>query len=352
VNAFTGSWTGGSGPSAVELTVLDWLRGWCGMPEGAEGVLTSGGSIASLVGFAAAREARLGGPRGTGVAYVSDQTHASLPRAVSLMGERTRALASDGAQRLEPDALRRAVVEDREAGLDPFCVVATAGTTSTGAVDPLRELRTVCDEHGLWLHVDGAYGAPAALTGAAALDGLGLADSLAIDPHKWLFQPYEIGAVLVREPGLLERVFSLDGAYLRDTRGGAVNFRDRGPELTRGARGLKLWLSVRTFGLDAFRDAIAHGIALAEHAEAQLSAREGWEVVTPAQLGIVTFRRTGLDDEGHTRLSAATVEDGYAAPSTTVVGERVVLRLCTINPRTRFEEIDATLDVMERLATP
>jgi aromatic-L-amino-acid decarboxylase len=353
VNAFTGSWTGGSGPAAVELTVLDWLRGWCGMPQGSEGVLTSGGSIASLIGFAAAREARLGGPRGTGVVYVSDQAHASLPRAVALMGERTRVLASDGAQRLEPGALRDAVAEDRAAGLDPFCVVATAGTTSTGAVDPLRELRAACDEHGLWLHVDGAYGAPAALTerGAAALDGLGLADSLAIDPHKWLFQPYEIGAVLVREPGLLERVFSLEGAYLRDTDGGIVNFRDRGPELTRGARGLKLWLSVRTFGLDAFRAAIAHGIALAEHAEAQLRARGGWEVVTPAQLAVVTFRRAGLDDPAHTRLSAATVEDGYAAPSTTVVGGRVVLRLCTINPRTTFEEIDATLDVMERLAT-
>jgi aromatic-L-amino-acid/L-tryptophan decarboxylase len=351
VNAFTGSWTGGSGPSAVELTVLEWLRTWCGMPEGSSGVLTSGGSIASLVGFAAARQAKLGGPRGTGVAYVSDQTHASLPRAVALLGERTRVLASDADGRLTADALRRAVAADREAGLHPFCAVATAGTTSTGAVDPLRELHAACRELGLWLHVDGAYGAPAVLTeaGAALLDGLGLADSLVIDPHKWLFQPYEIGCLLVREPRLLEQVFALEGAYLRDTGGGAVNFRDRGPELTRGARGLKLWLSVRTFGLDAFRAAIAHGIALAEHAEAQLRARGGWEVVTPAQLGIVTFRREGLGDAAHTRLSAATVADGYAAPSTTIAGDRVVLRLCTINPRTTFEEIDETIARMEAL---
>jgi glutamate/tyrosine decarboxylase-like PLP-dependent enzyme len=351
VNAFTGSWTGGSGPSAVELTVLEWLRSWCGMPEGSSGVLTSGGSIASLVGFAAARQAKLGGPRGTGVVYVSDQTHASLPRALGLMGERTRVLASDPGGRLTADALRLAVAHDRAAGLDPFCAVATAGTTSTGAVDPLRELHAACGDLGLWLHVDGAYGAPAVLTGtgAAALDGLGLADSLAIDPHKWLFQPYEIGCALVRDPALLEQVFALDGAYLRDTGGGAVNFRDRGPELTRGARGLKLWLSVRTFGLDAFRDAIAHGIALAEHAETRLRARGGWEVVTPAQLGIVTFRRDGLGDVAHTRLSAATVDDGYAAPSTTIVGGRVVLRLCTINPRTTFAEIDETIARMERL---
>jgi aromatic-L-amino-acid/L-tryptophan decarboxylase len=353
VNAFAGSWTGGSGPSAVELTVLDWLRDWCGMPDGTAGILTSGGSIASLAALAAARQSRLGGARGTGVVYVSDQTHASLPRAVALIGERTRVLASDDDQRLPADALRRAVAEDRESGLDPYCVAATAGTTSTGAVDPLRDLRAACDELGLWLHVDGAYGAPAALTeaGAAALDGLGLGDSLVVDPHKWLFQPYDIGCVLVREPGLLEQVFSLEGAYLRDTRGGAVDFRDLGPELTRPARALKLWASVRTFGLAAFRAAIAHGMALAEHAEAQLRARPGWEVVTPAQLGILTFRRDGLDDAGHTRLSAATVADGYAAPSTTVVGGRVVLRLCTINPRTSFEEVDATLDRMEALST-
>jgi glutamate/tyrosine decarboxylase-like PLP-dependent enzyme len=352
VNAFSGSWTGGSGAAAVELTVLEWLRSWCGMPEGSSGVLTSGGSMANLIGFAAARQAKLGGPRGTGVAYVCDQTHSSLPRAIALMGERTRVLASDAGGRLTADALRAAVAEDRAAGLHPFCAVATAGTTSTGAVDPLRELHAACGELDLWLHVDGAYGAPAVLTeqGAAVLDGVGLADSLAIDPHKWLFQPYELGCALVRDPALLEQVFALDGAYLRDTQGGAVNFRDRGPELTRGARGLKLWLSVRTFGLDAFRAAIAHGIALAEHAEARLRARGGWEVVTPASLGIVTFRRDGLDDEAHTRLSAATVADGYAAPSTTLAGGRVVLRLCTINPRTTFAEIDETIARMEALS--
>ena len=137
------------------------------------------------------------------------------------------------------------------------------------------------------------------------------ADSLAIDPHKWLFQPYEAGAVLVREPGLLERTFSLSGEYLRDTFGGEVNFRDRGIQLTRGMRALKLWLRVQVFGLDAFRAAVAHGIALAEHAEAVLRARPGWEIVTPAQLGIVCFAREG-DDES--RISAATVRDGYAAP--------------------------------------
>jgi glutamate/tyrosine decarboxylase-like PLP-dependent enzyme len=223
----------------------------------------------------------------------------------------------------------------------PFCVVATAGTTSTGAVDPLEELAGL----GLWLHVDGAYGAPAVLTGA--IEGLEHADSLVLDPHKWLFQPYEIGCVLMREPGLLERTFSLSGVYLRDTLGDEVNFRDRSVQLTRTSRALKLWLSLRVFGLTAFREAIAHGIALAEHAEAVLRERPGWEVVSPAQLAIVCFRREGADQ---TQLAAAMVEDGYAAPSTTELAGRAVLRLCTINPRTTFEDIERTIERMEELS--
>ena len=164
---------------------------------------------------------------------------------------------------------------DRAAGRTPFAVVANAGTTNTGAVDPLDELADLCVREGLWFHVDGAYGASAALCepGRSALAGMGRADSLTIDPHKWLFQPYEAGAVLIREPGLLERTFTLSGEYLRDTFGGEVNFRDRGVQLTRGVRALKLWLSVEVFGLDAFRTAVAHGVALAEHAEPVLRAR-------------------------------------------------------------------------------
>ncbi len=246
-------------------------------------------------------------------------------------------------------AVAAAVAADREAGLTPFAVVANAGTTNTGAIDPLNELADLCVSEGLWFHVDGAYGASAALCppGRSALSGIERADSLTIDPHKWLFQPYEAGAVLIREPGLLERTYAMSGEYLRDTFGGEVNFRDRDIQLTRGVRALKLWLSVEVFGLDAFRSAVAHGIALAEHAEAVLRAREGWEIVTPAQLGIVCFAREGGDES---EISAATVRDGYAAPSTTVLRGRTVLRLCTINPRTTFDEIEATIERMERLS--
>jgi aromatic-L-amino-acid/L-tryptophan decarboxylase len=334
-NVFTASWTGGSGPSTVELVVLDWLREWCGLPAGTEGVLVSGGSVATLVALAAARTAR-----GPGVVYVSPESHASIARAARVLALEVRILPA-----LTADAVRAA------GDGNTVCVAATAGTTSTGAVDPLDELADVCAERGLWLHVDGAYGAPAVLcdAGRAVLGGLERADSLVLDPHKWLFQPYEIGCVLVREGSLLERTFALSGVYLRDTLGGEVNFRDRSVQLTRGGRALKLWLSLRVFGLAAFRDAIAHGIALAEHAEARLRERPGWEVVSPAQLAIVCFRRDG-DDERQTRIAEAMVADGFAAPSTTEVDGRVALRLCTINPRTTFADIDATIDRMELTA--
>ena len=184
--------------------------------------MVSGGSVGTITALAAARTARLGGrPQADAVVYLSDQAHASNVRALDLLGfapEQLRRLPADGGFRLAPAALREAVRADLAAGRHPFCVVATAGTTSSGAVDPLVELADLCAEHGLWLHVDGAYGAAAALcpAGRAALRGIERADSLVLDPHKWLFQPYELGCVLVREPGLLERTFSLDGAYLRD----------------------------------------------------------------------------------------------------------------------------------------
>ena len=220
--------------------------------------------------------------------------------------------------------------------------MATAGTTSTGAVDPLEELADL----GLWLHVDGAYGAPAALAGAVT--GLDRADSLVLDPHKWLFQPYEIGCVLMREPGLLERTFSLSGVYLRDTMGEEVNFRDRSVQLTRTSRALKLWLSIRVFGVAAFREAIAHGIALAEHAEAHAAraTRLGGRHRRPSSPSSASAARAST----RPRLAAAMVDDGFAAPSTTEVGGRVALRLCTINPRTTFEDVERTIERMEELS--
>ena len=332
LNVFAGSWAGGSGPAAVELVVLDWLREWCGMPEGTSGVLVSGGSVGSLTALAAAREA------GARRAVVSDQTHASVLRALRLLGLPYEVLPTDDAFRLRPQDVGAAASEDA-------VVVATAGTTNTGASDPLADLREACGP--AWLHVDGAYGAPAALVGA--VEGLEHADSLVLDPHKMLFQPYEVGCVLVRHDGALERAFSLFGEYLRDVVSEEVDFRDRGPQLSRGSRALKLWLSLQAFGLDAFRDGIRRVIELAERAERAIDATDTLEVVTPAQLGIVTFAPRDGSDAG--ALSERVVADGFAAPSSTVLRGRTVLRLCTINPRTTDEDIDRTVERISQLAS-
>ena len=351
VNVFAGGWIGGAGASAVELAVLEWLRGWMGLPEGSEGVLVSGGSVGTLTALGTAAHARAKQrPRAT--TYVSEHTHSAVARAWRTLGfdpAHLRVLAADERQRLPVQAVREAIGADRAAGLEPLAIVATAGTTSTGAIDPLSELADLALEEQLWFHVDGAYGAPSRLVNPEPLHGIERADSLVLDPHKWLFQPYECGCVLMREPGLLERAFSLDGVYLRDTTSTDVQFRDRSPQLTRGSRALKLWLSLRVFGLDAFKAAIARGIALAELAEAILRERGGWEIVTPAQLAIVTFRRDGPDDLTD-RMVATAVADGFTAPSTTMIDGRPVARLCTINPRTTDDDIRRTIDRLETLA--
>lgn len=348
-NVFATSWAGGSGPTVLELVVVDWLRELCGLPAGAEGVLLSGGSVSALTALATART-----EHGGDVAYLSDQTHASNARALRVLGvPHVRVLASDDDYRLPAAEVRAAIAEDRRAGRTPFCVIATAGTTNTGAVDPLEELAAVCRDENLWFHVDGAYGAPAALTerGRALLGGLELADSLCLDPHKWLFQPVEAGCLLVRRPGALARTFAMAPEYLRDVAGEEVNLRDRGPQLSRGSRAIKLWLTVKAFGVGALRDGIERGVALAERAQARLEATPGWEIVTPAQLAILTFRRTG-DDALTATLADRAVADGYAAPSSTVLRGRPALRLCTINPRTTDAEIDETIARLTALAGP
>lgn len=349
-NAIASSWAGGSGPATVELVALDWLRQLLGLPLGTEGILLSGGSLSTLTALAAARQAI-----GPGVAYLSDQTHASIGRALSILGfppEDIRVLASDEHLRLTAAAVEAAVLEDRRRGRQPRFIVATAGTTNTGAVDELEGLAQLGRAEGLWLHVDGAYGAPAALcaAGRTTLRGFEQADSLVLDPHKWLFAPIDIGCLFVRRAGALAAAFSMRPEYLADVRMGSaeVNFGDRSPELTRRSRAMKLWLMFRLSGAERLRAAIARGVGLAEYAQCLLEQQAGWEVVTPAQLGIVTFTRHGWGDAAHAAAVAALSVSGYAALSSTRVRDRPALRLCTINPRTTESEIEHTL---QRLAS-
>ena len=345
-NAIAASWKGGSGPATVELVVLDWLRSLLGMPEGTEGVLASGGSLANVTALAAARAVD-----GPGVAYLSDQTHSSISRGLVALGfgpGEVRMIPTDEAMRMPLDAVEAAIAEDRAAGRRPGFVVASAGTTNTGSVDPLHPLADLCAEQGMWFHVDGAYGAPAALCepGRRVLDGIERADSLVLDPHKWLFQPYDVGCLLVRRPGALDRAFHMTPEYLLDVAAivAEVDFRNRSLELSRRSRALKIWLTFHTYGLERIRGAIERGIRLAEEAERLLRADGRFEIVTPAQLGIVTFALHGASHADHVARATAIGVDGYAALTTTLLHERSVLRLCTINPLTTEVDLAGTIE--------
>jgi glutamate/tyrosine decarboxylase-like PLP-dependent enzyme len=361
-NVFAGTWLEGSGPAQVELVVLDWLRELCGLPDTAGGLFVSGGSVANLTALALARDIKLQGRSERGVVYCSDQTHASNERALRILGlrrEQIHKIPSDEGFRLLPPKLQHALVSDRQEGKVPFCVVASAGTTNTGAVDPLPELAELCKRESLWLHVDGAYGAAAVLTrrGREQLRGLELVDSLALDPHKWLFQPYEIGCLLVRDRRLLPDRFHMLPEYLVDVDPAReeVNFYDYGIQLTRGFRALKLWLSFKAFGADSFRAAVERGFELAEEAESSIRESSHLRVVTPAQMGIVTFRfeppsGTGGDSEYiHQLIVPELIADGFAMVSTTTLRDRTVLRMCTINPRTTSSDIRDTVAKIESI---
>ena len=355
-NFFAGVWSVASGPNEIELVVLDWFRQWLGMPAGTSGVLTSGGSAATLTAIVAARHAAdSSGERIPKLTlYTSEQAHSSVQRAAWIAGiprPNVREIATDDRYSMRLDALEAAVASDRAAGLTPFAVVASAGTTNTGAVDPLNTIADFCARDSLWMHVDAAYAGFAALTdgGANVLDGLGRADSVTLDPHKWLFVPFECGCLLARDPAALERAFSVHADYLTDVRAREreVNFADRSLQLTRSSHALEVWLSVRYFGLANIRDAIERGIRRAEYAEKLLRARKDFEILSPAQFGIVCFRAhpVGVDDPKeldalNERINARVNATGQFLMSSTKLRGRFSLRLCTQVHRMTETDID------------
>jgi glutamate/tyrosine decarboxylase-like PLP-dependent enzyme len=363
-NPFAGAWATAAGAAECELVTADWLREICGLPLGAAGAFVSGGSMANLTALAVARHRAFGtGDFGRAVIYASDQTHSSVARGARVLGfapGQLRLLPSAADGRLEARTLAAAMDEDRRAGRVALCAIANAGTTNTGAVDPLPDIAGVCRAAGVWMHVDGAYGAAAALTrrGRELLSGMGEADSVSMDPHKWLFQPFECAALLVRDGRALRDTFREVPEYLRDSdfSDQEVNFRDWGVQLTRGFRAFKLWLSIQTFGMDAFRAAVEWGIRQAEIAEEELRSSADWEILTPAQLGIVTFRWRGVEmdepalDDLQRRATAGMLRSGWAMLSTTELAGRVALRLCTINPRTTEDDVRETIRRLGRIA--
>ena len=359
-NIFQGTWLGASGPSMLEVVVMDWFRSWIGYPETAGGLFTSGGSAASLDGFVVAREAA-GAPMQPSV-YMSDQSHTALIRAATIVGvrpESVRMVPTDEHFRLDMNELRGMILEDRESGLTPIAICGNAGATNTGAVDPLDEIADYCESEEIWFHIDAAYGGFAILTdrGAELLKGLERADSIAMDAHKWLFQPFECGCLMVKDIRKLEGAFSVQPEYLQDTRWGRdhPNFGDRGLQLSRSFRALKVWMSVQTFGLAAFRRSIGQGIELAERAEAYIRESDVLQIANPASLGVVCFRvnprTTELNDEQleeiNEAVQARVIEEEVAMMSSTRLRGLYSLRFCILNHTTTWEDVRFTLAAIE-----
>jgi glutamate/tyrosine decarboxylase-like PLP-dependent enzyme len=353
----------------VEMTVMRWLAELVGFDAQAGGLLVSGGSAANFVALAAMREAKLPGSRRHGlvglgvhpVVYVTPETHSCIRRAVELLGlgsDALRLLPPDADLRMDPAVLAHAVAEDRAAGRLPLCVVATAGTVNTGAIDPLAAIRDVARREDLWLHVDGAYGAIGAALPelAARFAGLAEADSLTVDPHKWLYVSYEAGAVLVRDRHALTRAFATNADYLEvqetDYFSGPLWFHQQGPQLSRAFRALKVWCVMRELGLEGFRTLWRGDLAVAAELRRRVAAHPRLEQVGPSDLSIVCFRyvpRAGNADALNRRLVNAVQQDGRVFLSGTNVRGVACLRAAILNFRSTPDDARRAVEVVAEL---
>ncbi|MCV2866810.1 pyridoxal phosphate-dependent decarboxylase family protein [Albidovulum sediminicola] len=362
---------GNTGAAQVEQQVVDWLKEIAGFPESASGTLTSGGSMANLVAHTVIRNLAAGyDVRREGIAalktplrfYASDQVHSCHQKALETLGLGARALLevpSDDRQRMRLDLLEAAIATDRAKGLQPACVIGTAGTTNTGATDDLSAIADLCEREGLWFHVDGCIGGVLRLAPEHAhlVAGMERAGSVAIDPHKWLHAPFEAGAVLIKDPEAHFATFEMHGPYLQLQERGLIAGKflaDYGLELSRGFRALKIWMALKEQGARKFGRLIAQNIAQAQHMAAQVEAHPLLELVAPVELNIVCFRHVASDEDAaralNTEIMLRLQERGLAVPSDTTVQGRHGLRCAINNHRTTFADIDAFLGDVLRIA--
>lgn len=349
--------------NAVEQAVLRWFADLFGLPQTAGGIITSGGSMANMVALTAARDHALGdrarsdglqGGRAPLVLYASEEVHSSIDKAVSMLGLGTRHLRhipTDDAFRMRLDVLAQAVAADRADGLAPFCVVGSVGTVTTGAIDPIAELSAFCRAQGLWLHVDGAYGALAALSPRFRdpMSVIGLTDSVSLDPHKFLFCAFEAGCVLVRNRQHLRHAFHAQPSYLTMSEDpDFIDFANQGPQLSRAFKALKVWWSLKHFGADTYGRVIDGMHDLALYMGRQLSARPDFELLAPVVFNCVCFRLANLDDDGNRRVLRELVDSGAAFLGPASVKGRIGLRACFMNLRTTEADVDF---IIERLAS-
>ncbi|RZQ62465.1 pyridoxal phosphate-dependent decarboxylase family protein [Amycolatopsis suaedae] len=334
---------------AIEQSVLDWLTTEFALPSTAGGLLTTGGSAATLSAVVAAREHHLGDESRGATLYVSGHTHLCVAKAARVAGlprDCVRVVPVDDRLRMDPDAAARMIAADRRAGRQPFLLAGTAGTTDTGAVDPLTDLAALARRENLWFHVDGAYGGAFQLTerGRERLAGVELADSIVLDPHKGLFLPYGLGTLLVRDTATLVAAHRHDAPYLQDLGDGTglPDYADHGVELTREHRGLRLWLPLRLHGVQAFRDALDEKLDLAEHTYRELGAMPGIDVPWHPSLSTVAFR-CAAGDTATRAVFDAIRRDGRVFLTSTTIGGRFHIRLCVLSHRTHAEHVDEAL---------
>ncbi len=360
-NVFSGGWAVSATAAELEIVTINWLLKMFHFPKKrGGGIFTSGGSMANLTALVTARRQLCGDNFSKAVIYISDQTHSSNIKAIRTIGfskDQVRIIPTDMEFKIYTNKLLNAIAKDKLEGLQPFCIIATAGTTNTGAVDPLLEIARICKEENMWMHVDAAYGGAGILSekGAKALRGIEKAHSVTIDPHKWFFQPYEMGCLLVKNHKWLSATFSEKPEYLRDVEGNEseINFYDHGVQLTRRFRALKFYMSIKTFGLSAFREAITYNIALAEELEHSIRKSKNWEIVSPANLAIINFRYNPIGQNFNEKklnwlnkeISHRVVQSKKAVLMTTELHGQIVLRMCLINPRTTMQDIEDTLEL-------
>jgi aromatic-L-amino-acid decarboxylase len=356
-NRFTGIWQSAPVLVQLEANALDWLRDWMGFPDTARGLFTTGGSMATFNAILCARERHLGAEIRGGVLYTSDQAHHSVLKSAKMAGvmpDRVRAIRTDGQYRMDLDALADAIAGDRRQGLTPFAIVSNAGTTNTGAVDPLDAIADLCAREGLWHHVDGAYGAFFQLSDELrpVLKGLSRADSLTLDPHKGMFLPYGTGALLVRDGAALRAAHEATAAYL-PAMPHPEDFYDpsqHGPELSRAFPGLRVWLSVKLFGAAAFREAIAEKRRLAVDAWRRIGALPQIAIDAPPELSLFAFHVTwpGADpaeeDEATRELLERTTNRGRVMVTGCTAHGRFLGRVCVLSFRTHQQHIDHLVD--------
>lgn len=344
----------------VEHAVLNWLKTMMRYPAESGGILTSGGSTANLIALGVMRHVKSGGQaREYGIqepmiVYTSTQGHSCIQKSVELLGighANLRKIPVDAAYRMDVNALRAQISTDRANGFRPVCVAASAGTVNTGAIDPLQDIATICAQEDLWFHIDGAYGGFGILAQQTEglYAGIELADSLAIDPHKWLYVPIECGCVLARDAQAMRDTYSLVPPYLRDDTT-LPWFSEFGIQQTRGFKALKLWLTIQQIGVQGYREHITHDIALARALQAQIKTRPDFELVAHGPLSITCFRYTppGVDDLDslNRQLLLIVQKEGSAFLTSTELDGKLALRACIVNFRTTEADLAALLDII------